>query len=209
MQHIGKSIQNLIDEKQRRDGTKFTPANLAKAINVDRSLVTRILSGEVTNPRVDTLSKIVKFFITDGFNLRLDDLLGLSSLVNINDQVVTQETNFDLPLYSMHNFDGEKIGTVSISLPYAPNGKLAFVSHVDIPPIFRAGSIFIVDTLKNAENNRLVAILADNKIHIRRYFTNYESNGGKLVTMSNDEEKPLDIKKEKIVGVVIKINAKT
>ncbi len=72
-------LSDLIAKKSQRDGVNFTSAQLAQSINVNRSIVHRLIHPDpdkrVRNPQIETLIKIVEFFRAEGFNIRIDDLL--------------------------------------------------------------------------------------------------------------------------------------
>ncbi|MBS0351493.1 MAG: helix-turn-helix transcriptional regulator, partial [Proteobacteria bacterium] len=141
--NLSDALNELIKMKRLRDNKHFSPAGLAKAIDVDRSLIKRLLSGEVQNPRIDTLIKIVNFFVEDGFNLRVDDILNFPNrLIDVSAQPLHPETNIPLPLYQMRPFSAEKIGDILIPLPNSSPGLIIIIGNQDIEPIFKAGSLF-------------------------------------------------------------------
>lgn len=78
---ISRVIKELIDQKSSKDNAPFTASQLADAIDVHRSVITKLIQQEsknrVTNPRIETLIKIVQFFRNDGLEISLDDLVGL------------------------------------------------------------------------------------------------------------------------------------
>ena len=208
-------IQGLLDLKSKRDNIKFNSSKLAKAIDVDRSLIQRIMKGDVSNPRIDTLMKIAKFFIEDGFPITLDDLApwGNTNVVDIRNQQLSQEETKTLPLFLMNNFNGEKIATVPITLPKFTPGLIAVVSNNDLEPLFKAGSIFIIDMEKNPEHENMVMtrISSATELSINKYicedggqvsFMPYASQEDKL-TFNSAEDCKSDV-----IGVVIRINAK-
>lgn len=80
---IHTKIKNLIVKKTKRDGIVFTPSQLANAINLNRSVISKLIHENpykrVLNPKIDTLVKIVVFFQNDGFDITLDELVGMKS----------------------------------------------------------------------------------------------------------------------------------
>src|SRR6188472_954785 len=90
---IHLTLKNLIEEKAKRDNAKFTACQLAEALGMPRSMITKLThydkSKRVLNPRIDTLIKIVDFFRADGFNVTLDDLIGRrTKTINIKHPLV-------------------------------------------------------------------------------------------------------------------------
>ncbi len=62
---IHLTLKTLMQMKSERDGINFTLYQLAKALNMPHSILSRLVhsqpSKRVNNPRIDTLSKIVDF----------------------------------------------------------------------------------------------------------------------------------------------------
>src|SRR3990167_9854928 len=101
---IHTELKKLIELKSQRDQIKFTAAQLAYALNMPRSMITKLthsdLSKRVTNPRIDTLLKIVDFFKKAGFNINIDQLLGNKNLIDIQNQMSTQLITKSISLFS-------------------------------------------------------------------------------------------------------------
>lgn len=211
------TIKTLMQLKSERDGTTFTLYQLAKAINMPHSVLVRLLhhqpSKRVNNPRIDTLSKIVGFFKTDGFNVTVNDLLiGLceKSKRNIQTEKINSFlTEVKLPLYTFDAVQPKKIGTASIKLTTIPNSAVAFLSDEAIQPLFKQGSIFIVDTKLKPKKDSLVAVKLEKnpKILIRKF---HIERNKKWIKSIDDSIDPviLDQTYHSIIGVIIQINAK-
>ncbi len=210
---LGIAIEDLIRAKNRRDNDNFTTYKLAKCINVDRSLIRRLLNGDVTNPRIDTLLKITTFFINEGFSISLDDLVQWGNNVSkIDERIILEDKPKDLPLYQMENFDGERIGMVSISVPKSSPGTIAFLSHEHLEPVFNPGSIFVVDLIKKPEHNNLVVLRqhGSKKVIIKKYLIHKGSNSPWLISLDGSEKMELTPEAPyQIIGIVIRVNVKT
>lgn len=166
----------------------------------------------VNNPRIDTLSKIVNFFKNDGFDITIENLLeGFK-----DEPLVTRNLNWSRPQCSvpLYFFDSDlknKIGTVEIDLTRDPKGLIALVSDEFIEPMFKKGSVFIIDTLQKPEHDNLVAVElpAHEKIVIRKLCL----LGHKMLLKLHDQDQsPISLfptMKYKIIGVVVQANAKT
>ncbi|TAK74012.1 MAG: hypothetical protein EPO11_07485 [Gammaproteobacteria bacterium] len=182
-----------------------------------RSMITKLIhpdeSKRVLNPRVDTLLKIVEFFKTDGFNITVDDLLGVkSSSILIQDQKINpKNTQRTISLFSFDNKTKTKLGTIDIKTSIQSDNVIALLADDDIKPLFKKGSIFIVDPDATLENDTLVAVKLNQskKIQIKKY----QIQGHKRILISlESHEKPIVLmptERHDILGAVIQINAKT
>lgn len=215
---IHLTLRTLMQMKSARDGVNFTLYRLAKTLNMPHSVLLRLIHLEptkrVNNPRIDTLHKIVEFFKLDGFNITVNDLLmGLSSELEmtIQDQqpfFLNKET--ELPLYSFNATKQDKIGQIQIKLNTTAKDLIALLSEEEIKPIFKKGSIFIIDSHATLENDSLVAVKIENNRQILIRKINLETNTTLL--MAYDNSTPLLIlnpRLHSILGVVVQVNAKT
>ncbi len=86
-----------------------------------------------------------------------------------------------------------------VKLTQASKNAIALFSDEDIKPIFKRGSIFIIDMELPPEHDTLIAIndKKGNKINIQKIDNNIAS--GKFNGMNNDCQ---------IIGVVIQVNIK-
>ncbi len=211
------TIKTLMELKSERDGIAFTLYQLAKAVNMSHSVLARLLhhhpTKRVNNPRIDTLLKIVEFFKTDGFNVTVNDLLmGLSEKSEINIQTEKIDsflTEVKLPLYPFDTAYPEKIGTASIKLAAIPNNAIAFLSDKALQPLFKQGSIFIVDTQLKPKKDSLVTVTLEkhSKILIKKF--HIEHNKKWLKSIDNSANPViLELRYHSIIGVIIQINAK-
>ena len=210
------TLRTLMKMKSTRDGANFTLYRLAKSLKMPHSVLLKLIHLEpakrVNNPRIDTLHKIVEFFKLDGFNITVNDLLmGLSdkSEMTIQDQQpFNKETK--LPLYSFNAPKQNKIGEIQIKLSTQTKHLIALLSEEEIKPIFKAGSIFIVDPNATLENDSLVAVKIESNHQILIRKIHLETN--KILLKTYDNSTPLLLLNPQIhsiVGVVVQINAKT
>jgi transcriptional regulator with XRE-family HTH domain len=209
------TIKKLMQLKTKRDGINFTLYQLAKALDMPHSILLRLVHSQpnkrVNNPRIDTLSKIVEFFKTDGFNITINDLLmGVQEdIVTIQDQKLDSFlTEVQLPLYPFDTTQPEKIGIATIKLAAIPNKAIAFLSDETMHPLFKLGSIFIVDTQLKPEQDSLVAVKLESysKILIKKF--HIEHNKKWLKSIDNSTEAILmKPQYHSIIGIIIQINA--
>lgn len=213
------TLKALIERKTKRDGVPFSIYQLAHGLDMPRSILVRLMHPDpykrVTNPRIDTLLKIVSFFKADGFDITLDDLLTETQqhTVEVNEQTIgTFNVQSALPLYSFDAEQHEYLGTVDIHLTSSKPQAIALRCDEDIKPMFKKGSIFILDKSQQPEDDTLVAVkIAPYKqILIRKY---YIVDGHRAILKSyNPEEKDiilLPTLSYQLLGVVVQINAKT
>lgn len=209
--NLAMAIQSLLDLKSDRDNVSFTPYKLAKAIKVDRSLIQRIINGDVENPRIDTLMKIIQFFSNDGFKVTLDDVLKWeANIENVQGQALCEGSPQTLPLYQMENFNGEPIASTTMILPKTSPGTVAVLSSKNIKPIFTPGSVFVVDMLKQPEHENLVMIRlnSDKQILLKKWII--KNNEIFLYDHTDDSSCSLhEFKNLKTIGVVTRVNIKT
>ncbi|OGT35643.1 MAG: hypothetical protein A3F11_06980 [Gammaproteobacteria bacterium RIFCSPHIGHO2_12_FULL_37_14] len=212
-------LRDLIDRKTKRDQKNFTIYQLAKAINVPHSILVKLMHADPTkrvcNPRIDTLSKIIDFFRNDGFDIAIDDLLsGIKSnpIIDVPSQSANAFSEIkSIPIYQISAGIKNNIGTIETKLTSSSGNFIALLSDEDIKPMFKKGSIFIVDTLATPENDTLVAVELDdyNRILIRKF---YIKKNKKILASYDENILPIELtKKEKyrFIGVVVQVNAKT
>jgi hypothetical protein len=204
--------------KSARDGVNFTLYRLAKSLNMPHSVLLRLIHLEptkrVNNPRIDTLYKIVEFFKLDGFNITVNDLLmGLSNELEMtiqDQQPFFLNIETELPLYSFNATKQDKIGQIQIKLNTTAKDLIALLSEEEIKPIFKKGSIFIIDPNATLENDSLVAVKIENNRQILIRKINLETNSTLLMTYDNSTlPLILNPRLHSILGVVVQVNAKT
>jgi hypothetical protein len=210
-------LSRLIETKSRRDRGGFTSSQLANALSVPRSLITRLIHPDplkrVTNPKIETLLKIVDYFKSDGFAVTIDDLLGLNSrAIDVQSQKIgLLKSQMTIPLFSLNKSLEEKIGDIDINVIEKKNNLIALQSVEDIKPIFKSGSVFIVDCDALPQHNTLVAanINDSEKTLVRKY---YEENKVKILKSYNPNEENIILSKNNavtIMGVIIQVIAIT
>lgn len=209
-------LRDLIEKKSKRDQIKFTSAQLASALCMPRSMITKLThfdsSKRVINPRIDTLLKIVEFFKADGFNITVNDLLGITTKsIDVQEQkILIQKIARKIPLYSS-DLQTKKIGNIDIKIYNSSQNIFAIRINKEIKPFFKNGSIFIIDKDQNPEDDMLVAVNFHNSLEIQIKKFHIENGKRNLSSLDYDEKRniPIPNPKCKIIGVVIQINAKT
>ena len=214
--NLSMMIRQLIAQKAARDGSNFNISQLAKALDMPHSILVKLLhldpAKRVTNPRIDTLVKIVDFFRQEGFGLTLDDLFSgvlSAQYVDVVPQAIggfsLQKT---LSVFSLAADSLESIGKVDIKLTQSACQAIAYLADCDIPPLFKAGSLFIVDPYRLPEEGMMIAVrlMPGDGVKIGKL----QVSPHRRVLLAFDTQHPaIDISGADVLGVVIQVNAKT
>ena len=209
-------IRQLIAQKAARDGSNFNVSQLAKAVNMPHSILVKLLhldpAKRVTNPRIETLIKIVDFFRQEGFTVSLDDLLSGVSPEQHVDVASQQVGGFSiqrtLSVLSFAAHDAPPVGEVTIKLTQPTEHAVAYIADQDIPPLFKAGSLFIVDPYRLPEEGMMIAVrlMPGDGVKIGKL----QVSPHRRVLLACDPQEPaIDISGAAVLGVVIQVNAKT
>lgn len=215
---ICASLKELMRTKSKRDGITFTTYKLAKLLKIPHSVVVRLIHSDpqkrVTNPRIETLTKIVEFFKADGFNITIDELVAGLNLKKVNhiqaQKAGTLTNDKHLIVYSFETTHQKELGIINVQLKSNSKNVIALLSDEDIKPLFKKGSVFIIDTKITPVNGMLVAVKIDGykKILIRKFYLE-----GKQIVLKpyTGTLKPILLTSKmhySILGVVIQVNAK-
>jgi len=210
---IHTTLRDLIEAKSKRDNVKFTSYQLANSLCMPRSIISKLThpdkSKRIINPKIETLLKIVEFFRADGFNITIDDFLGLNSptIIDVQASLIPNKKSCTASLYSLNNMK-YFMGNIKIDIPRSSENILALYAEENIEPFFKIGSIFIIDLNMKPTHDTLVAIKLNNseKIHIKKFYQ--KKNAIFLKSLSGKDEAVISFQNE-ILGVVIRVNAKT
>ena len=161
---FGENLSKLITAKSEYDQEKFTHRKLALALDIPPSVISRITNSDSTakvdNPRLQTLTKIVDYFISAGFPITLEKMLTKQDI--ILDIRKSAEPSFhiktNIPLYDKdHNLITEDFTTeinskikaeniIAIKHPYKLSGK----TYQD--------ALFLVDTKSKNHKDTLCLV---------------------------------------------------
>ena len=211
-------LKELIVRKSQRDRQSVSICQLAKAINMPHSMLVKLMhinpTKRVNNPRIDMLIKVVDFFRQDGFDITIDQLIAGCKAHSNTIELAQQDVDIlsapqSIPIYSMTAGLQNTIGTIDVTLSTDSSNAIALLSDEDIKPMFKKGSVFIVNPSLTPENNTLVAAKAEtcDKILIRKFYAEEHRN----VLKSHDNHiPPIELTSAsdyQILGVVIQVNA--
>lgn len=214
---IHLTLKRLIDEKSLRDNVKFTACQLAAALGMPRSMITKLThadkSKRVTNPRVDTLIKIAEFFRADGFNVSLDDLIGMNSAaIEFEERAIQQEESaYTIPVYAFNAGVKAHVGSMDIKLHDWNDEFYGLKINDDIPPYFKSGSIIILNPEASIELDNLIAVLlpGSSQVQLRKYCQGDNKIILRSLDTSQNDIMLMPTTQYEILGVVVQINAKT
>lgn len=85
---LAQTLNELIERDE-----KLTPAALARKLGIPTNKITRILNGDVTDPKASTLLQIANYF-----DISIEQLLGLEPIVRLGESD-QQESTRPLPVY--------------------------------------------------------------------------------------------------------------
>lgn len=206
-------LSDLIYKKSQRDGVRFTSSKLASALDLPRSSITRLMHPDkkkrITNPAIGTLVKIVEFFKADGINISIEDFVGINKkVVDVQEQQIgLLKHSITIPVYTLNGVLYENIPEITISVDDNNKNFLAFIIKEDMKPIFKQGSVFIINTDISPEDENLIGIKLNQEspVVIRKY--NKKNN---KITVSFFEKKTTEIDLStlinyNIVGVVVQV----
>jgi transcriptional regulator with XRE-family HTH domain len=93
---LAETLHELIN----RDG-KLTPASLARKLGIPTNKITRILNGDVTDPKASTLLQIANCF-----DIKIEQLLGLEPIAKGGEYSDTVSSQL-IPIYELTHFDNK------------------------------------------------------------------------------------------------------
>lgn len=206
-EHIGDAILHLIKQKSARDGTVFSKRALAEAIGVNISMISRTTNEDLSKrsiPNIPLLIKIVQFFKDDGFNITIDDLLNFQpNKLYFNHQSGESLTQgVTVNLYEMLS-SSSSYSSININVANRKNDLFAVKSDFSIPPVFKKGTVFVVDKKEVLKEGKLAIVMTDIGMDL---FKVIKSNHVEcqMKMLRNDKVEYID--RERIKGVVIQAN---
>lgn len=211
---IDLALYDLIEQKKNRDG-KFTRQDLANAIGVNPSILTRIAHADPmkrqTNPQLHTLQKIVEFFQLDGFDITLNDLIQQETQrvvfsENTHRQLPTNEIT--IPLFELYS-DLNRIGKITTDVEVNDSVLVGFKSDEFIPPFFKKGTVFVANRESLPEVDNLVVVKSGSSgcFQLRKVAQDEANMKIYLIDVRNPHLK-YEFSVASFIGVVHQINAK-
>lgn len=190
-------LAETLSELISREGN-LTPTSLARKLGIPANKITRILNGDVTDPKASTLLQIANCF-----DITIDQLLGLEPITK-KDEYSHSEISKNIPAYELTNCDSKSksgkwyrwvennlagnyfaisVGTDLYEPTFPKNSFL--VINLDIEPEDRS---FIVVTKKNnpaygmikkyiVDGDKVYLYPIDSKFNVENYDDSYNILG--------------------------------
>lgn len=207
-------LNELIEKKSQRDGIKFTSSKLAGELGLPRSSISRLIHPDknkrLTNPTIGTLVKIVEFFKINGINVSVNDFVRANkeTVVDVQEQEIgLLKCSITVPVYNLDGTLEKEISTITVNVDDNTNKFVAFVIKEDIKPIFKSGSIFIINESLTPQDENLIGVKFEDKNQI--LIGKFHKNNGKIVLSLLDKkytEKRIALMNNySIIGVVVQV----
>jgi len=196
-------LAQTLNELISKDG-KLTPASLARKLGIPTNKITRILNGDVTDPKASTLLQIAHCF-----GISIDQLLGVEPIrrEEYGDLNVSQT----LPVFPISNMNGQQ--SPKEWYRWADNGVDGnyYALHVDndlYEPTFPKNSLLIINP-DLAPEDRAFVVIKNKSNHYS--IKNYVVDGDRIYLYPINPKLAIEIYDDSlynIVGVILEIHQK-
>ncbi|WP_175914505.1 helix-turn-helix domain-containing protein [Burkholderia metallica] len=180
--------------KQLQQAAGVNDAELSRAIDLDRGTLSRLLSGETTDPRLSTISRIAKFF-----GVPISTLFG-------------EESRGFVPVYEQHSLRDVRNATV------APDHRQFWIRVSNInasrfavaldpksrSALLPSNTILVIGEYESLDSGDLVIV----EVEKQKYAVVKMTDGEKLIGFdieSASKRRPVEIKEQAIIGKVLEI----
>lgn len=209
---VFSALTKLISAKTLRDKKRFTPSALSNALGLKRSVIQRLVHPDpekrVTNPRVDTLMKIVNFFREDGFNISLDHFTSGSLEQDTQNGEHVLKLQKTIELYPSAVSLSQGYEAVELKLLSDIKRPLAYMPAEGSVPFFQDGMVYVMETDENPDpnaNQTIIVKTGRDSVVIGKYS---QENNQSVVTPLIHEQAPVQLSSgndHTILGVVKQI----
>lgn len=197
-------LAQTLNDLLQRDG-KLTPAALARKLGIPTNKITRILNGDVTDPKASTLLQIATYF-----DIRIEQLLGLEPLTFPKEQSVAS-TERQLPIFDLSKPEQPKIPREWYR--WAENDVQGdyFALTVDTDlyePVFPKDALLIVNPDIDPEDRSYV-LIKQNGAKARHTIKKYVTEGNQTYLYPINPKLPVEIYDENlynIAGVILEVH---
>ncbi|WP_204426473.1 helix-turn-helix transcriptional regulator [Burkholderia sp. MS455] len=179
--------------KQLQQEAGVTDAELSRAINLDRGTLSRLLSGETTDPRLSTISAIAKFF-----GVPMSTLFGEENrgFVPVYEQRSLRAAHLAAaPRHDQHWLKVSNINSSRFAITLAPQSRTE-----PLPP----NAILVIGDHESLDSGDLVLVEIDEKTFSIIKIT----DGAALIGFdieSTSKRRSVVIQKQLLVGKVLEI----
>lgn len=199
---LAQTLNDLIN----RDGN-LTPSSLARKLGIPANKITRILNGDVTDPKASTLLQIANCF-----GISIDQLLGHESITRTGEygELVASQM---LPIFEMSNMDIEKAPKEWYRWVQNEIEGNYFALYVDTDlyePSFAKGSLLIINPDLEPDDRSFVVV---NKKNTPTYCSikKYVTDGDKSYLYPINPKLSIDIYDDSlynIIGIILEVHQK-
>ena len=199
---LAQTLNDLIERDQM-----LSPASLARKLGIPTNKITRILNGDVTDPKASTLLQIANYF-----DITIEQLLGLEPINSVED-IQSKENTTSLPTYKFSKL-GEQASPREW-YRWAENTIDGEYFALDLDtdlyePIFPNNSILIINRHIEPEDRSYVLLQNKDqpeKISIKKYVF----EGNKIYLYPINPKLPIEVYEKNlytISGVILEVHHK-
>lgn len=197
---LARTLNELISRDEA-----LTPAALARKLNIPTNKITRILNGDVTDPKASTLVQLA-----DCFGISIDQLLGHEPILRVGDfgDLVPSQL---IPVFEMKRMDDQKkpLEWYRWSEGGANGDYRALNIDTDLyEPTFPKGSLIIIDNDLPPEDRAFIIVITNKKHYsIKKYVLDGDIQYLYPVNPELPIEK-FDVSRHSISGVILEVHQK-
>ena len=150
----GSYLANTLNELIKKDGN-LTPASLARKLGIPTNKITRIINGDVTDPKASTLLQIASCF-----EISIDQLLGLEPIVAKIEEYGDPKPSQLIPIFTVGNtISNEPSGWYRLEGDNVDDNYFAVTVNTDLyEPTFPNGCLIVVNNEITPEDRSFVLV---------------------------------------------------
>lgn len=194
---LAHTLSDLIERDK-----KLTPASLARKLGIPTNKITRILNGDVTDPKASTLLQIANYF-----SISIEQLLGIEPIQR-QSQVDHNEVAKSLPIFEFKEGQFKSSRELYRWIENDLEGEYyALAIETDLyEPTFPQSSILIISDMDPEDRSFVVVKRKDSTSHsIKKYVT----DGNQVYLYPINPQLPVEVYEENlytISGVVLEVH---
>ena len=199
---LAKTLNELLEQRE-----KLTPAALARKLGIPTNKITRILNGDVTDPKASTLVQIANYF-----DITIEQLLGLEPIARHGEAQQMESFSRSLPIFMLSK------GTESTPQEWyrwveneVDGEYCALAIDTDLyEPIFPLNSLLIINQDASPEDRSYIIVKKKDKsahYSIKRFVVDGSTN----YLYPINPKLPVEIYDDNlytVVGVILEVHQK-
>ena len=154
MDKLPKQLKNLMKRQ------KINESALARKVNIPQPVISRLLSGATSNPRVSTLLALAQYF-----NITIEALIGAD---NLPSETMTKSAHYIYIHTEKTLLDDTTPQQMMMS---SVQDKSAFAYQINnnlLQPIFHSGTTLIISPEKKYSHESFILVKNNNAIYVRQ-----------------------------------------